>query len=54
MERRVVWLCVIVGSTVGGFVPEAWGGSAFGLASVVLGLVGGVGGLWLGVRIAGL
>lgn len=52
MERRVVWLCVLAGSTVGGFVPEAWGGSAFGMASILLGVVGGIAGLWLGVRIA--
>jgi hypothetical protein len=51
MERRVVWLFVLVGSTVGGMAPEAWGGSAFGMASILLSVVGGIGGLWLGVRI---
>ena len=52
MERRVAWLFVLVGSTVGGLVPEAWGGSAFGMASLVLGVVGGIAGLWLGFRLA--
>lgn len=52
MERRVAWLFVLIGSTVGGLVPEAWGGSAFGMASLGLGLVGAVAGLWLGYRIA--
>lgn len=52
MERRVAWLFVLIGSTVGGLVPEAWGGSAFGMASLGLGLVGAVAGLWLGHRIA--
>jgi len=51
MERRVVWMCVIGGSTVGGFVPEIWGGSAFGMASILLGVVGGIAGLWVGARI---
>jgi predicted MFS family arabinose efflux permease len=53
MDRRVIWLCVAVGSTVGGLVPEAWGGSAFGVMSVALGLVGALAGLWLGARLAG-
>lgn len=52
MDRRVIWLCVLVGSTVGGVVPEAWGGSAFGMASIVLGVVGGITGIWLGARLA--
>jgi hypothetical protein len=53
VDRRIIWLFVLVGTTVGGFVPEAWGASAFGGASLVLSLLGGVGGLWLGVRLAG-
>ncbi len=53
MDRRVVWLFVIVGSTVGGVLPEAWGGSALGLASLALGTVGGVAGLWLAARLTG-
>jgi hypothetical protein len=52
MERRVVWLCVVAGSTVGGLVPEAWGGSAFGLASIGFGVAGALAGLWLGIRVA--
>ena len=37
MDRRIVWLLVGVGMTVGGLLPEAWGGSAFGVASLALG-----------------
>jgi predicted MFS family arabinose efflux permease len=53
VERRVVWICIGVGSTLGGFVPEAWGASAFGVASLALGLLGGLAGLWVGVRLTG-
>jgi len=52
MDKRVVWLFVLVGTTVGGFVPEAWGGSSFGMASLLMGVVGGIAGLWLGARIS--
>jgi hypothetical protein len=53
MDRRVIWIFVAVGSTVGGLVPEAWGGSALGVASLALGCLGGLAGLWLAVRLAG-
>jgi hypothetical protein len=51
MDRRVVWLFVLVGSTIGGLVPEAWGGSAFGLASLALGTLGGIAGLWAALQL---
>jgi hypothetical protein len=53
MDRRVVWLFVVVGSTLGGLAPEAWGGSAFGLASLALGCLGGAAGVWFAVKLAG-
>jgi hypothetical protein len=51
MERRVIWLCVIAGSILGGLVPQAWGASSFGLAAFVGGSLGGAAGVWAGVRI---
>jgi hypothetical protein len=53
MDRRLVWICVGVGSTVGGLLPEVWGGSAFGLASLMLACLGGVAGVWLAVKLTG-
>ena len=53
MDRRVVWIFVGVGMTVGGFLPELWGGSALGLASLVLASLSGVVGLWLADRLTG-
>jgi len=53
MDRRVVWLFVLVGSTLGGLAPEVWGGSAFGLASLTLASLGGVGGVWVAFRLTG-
>jgi hypothetical protein len=52
MERRVIWLCVLAGSIVGGLVPQAWGASSFGLAAFVGGTLGAVAGVWAGARIA--
>jgi len=53
MDRRIVWLFVGVGMTVGGLVPELWGGSALGLASLAIGCLGGVAGLWFAAKLTG-
>jgi hypothetical protein len=49
----VIWIFVGVGMTVGGLLPEAWGGSALGFASLVFGSLGGVAGLWLALKLTG-
>jgi len=54
MERRVIWLCALVGGTVGSFVPVLWGGSDMSLGSLAFGAVGGVAGVILGARLSGI
>lgn len=53
MDRRVVWIFVAVGSTVGGLAPEAWGESGLSVMSFALGLVGALAGLWLAAKLSG-
>jgi uncharacterized membrane protein YeaQ/YmgE (transglycosylase-associated protein family) len=52
MEKRMLWMCLTVGSTVGGLIPQAWGGSGFGVASIVGSVVGAVIGVWAAARIS--
>lgn len=52
MGRSVIGLCAMLGMTVGGFVPALWGDSGFSLMAVLFTAVGGVAGVWAGVRIA--
>ena len=40
------------GTIAGGFLPELWGASAWGFSSLVFSSIGGIAGVWLGVRIA--
>jgi hypothetical protein len=47
-----MWIFVLVGSTLGGLAPTAWGGSTLGLASLALGCLGGLAGVWCAVRLA--
>ena len=45
-------MCLAVGSTVGGLLPEAWGASAFGVSSLLLSALGAVAGVWAAARIS--
>ena len=53
MGRSVITLCAVFGTIVGGFVPVVWGNNGFGVQGVLFAAVGGVAGLWLGVRLSG-
>jgi len=30
VEKRMLWMCLAVGSTIGGLVPEPWRANGFG------------------------
>ena len=51
MGRTVIGVCAAAGLFVGGYLPQLWGGGLF--ASVLVGAVGGIGGVWLGLRLSG-
>jgi hypothetical protein len=53
VDRRVLWLFVAAGSTLGGLAPELWGGSAFGVASLALACLGGIAGVWFALKLIG-
>jgi hypothetical protein len=50
--RSVIGLCATFGTIAGGYLPSLWGGSSFSLSSVVCAAVGGMAGVWLGVRLS--
>ena len=52
MGRSVISLCAVFGTVIGGFVPALWGNNGIGLAGVLFGALGGIAGLWLGVRLS--
>ena len=43
---------MFLGSTIGGYTPLLWGGSTFSLLSIILGVVGGLLGIWFGYRVS--
>jgi len=49
--RSLIGICGTVGLTIGSFVPALWGAGQLSLSSLVFGAAGGVGGVWLAVRL---
>lgn len=43
-------LAMIIGSTVGGYLPTIFGAGVFSLASIICGGVGGIFGIWLSAK----
>lgn len=50
MESKIIWLGLAVGSTIGSLVPTLFGVSAFSMASIFWGAIGGIAGIWAGYR----
>jgi predicted MFS family arabinose efflux permease len=49
MQARI-WLGILIGSTIGGFVPALWGGDLISYAGVLLSGIGAIVGLWVGYK----
>lgn len=52
-RKKLIWIGMIVGSAVGGYIPLIWGGSLFSFTSIILTAVGGVAGIWLAFKVSG-
>jgi uncharacterized membrane protein YeaQ/YmgE (transglycosylase-associated protein family) len=51
MNKKVLWMCMAVGSTIGGYIPTFFGQSQFGIMSILGSVVGGVAGVFAAQRI---
>jgi len=53
INKRVVMAGAIIGMTLGAFMPMLWGDNdTFGVASLLLTMVGGFVGIWLAVWVS--
>lgn len=50
--RARIWLGILIGSTVGGFIPELWGAGMISYSSVLLSGAGAFIGLWIGLKMS--
>ena len=51
MNKKVIAMCVMVGSTVGGYLPTYVGQGSFSAASIICSFLGGVAGVFAARRI---
>jgi hypothetical protein len=47
-----LWIWIVIGSTLGGFVPALWGDSMLSVSAILLSGVGAVVGLWFGWKLS--
>jgi len=47
MDKKSIYLGMIVGSVVGGYIPAIWGAGLFSFSSIIFGAIGGITGIWL-------
>ena len=50
--RPMIYIGLFIGSTLGGYIPTLWGAGLFSMSSILLSMLGGLLGIWLGYRIA--
>jgi hypothetical protein len=50
LVKSMIYLFAIIGSTVGSYVPAIFGASLLSPISLIGGLVGGIAGIWLALR----
>jgi len=51
MDRKILFMCITVGSAIGGYLPTFLGQGDFSIASLLGGFVGGVAGVFVARRI---
>jgi hypothetical protein len=50
--RAHIWIGILIGSSIGGFIPELWGAGILSYSSVLLSGIGGFVGLLIGYKLA--
>ena len=51
-SKSLIMIGLVVGSTLGGFIPSLWGDGGLSMASVLTGAIGGFLGIWAGYKIS--
>jgi hypothetical protein len=51
MDRKILFMCITVFSTIGGYLPTFIGQSQFSVMSILGGLFGGIAGVFVARRI---
>jgi len=47
MEKKTIYLGMIIGGVAGGYVPALWGAGLFSTSSIICSALGAIIGIWL-------
>jgi uncharacterized membrane protein YeaQ/YmgE (transglycosylase-associated protein family) len=50
-SKQIIMFGLVVGSAVGGFIPNLWGASSFSFSSIFLSAIGALIGIYVGYKI---
>lgn len=50
-QKSLIWIGLFIGSTIGSFVPELWGGGMLSISSIIFSTIGGIVGIYLGFKL---
>jgi uncharacterized membrane protein YeaQ/YmgE (transglycosylase-associated protein family) len=51
-SRAFIWVAILIGSTIGGAIPELWGSEMLSFTSLLLSSIGALIGLWIAFKMA--
>ena len=49
-RKKLIWLGLFLGSTIGGFIPSLWDDSFVSMSGVIFTAIGGFLGIYLGFK----
>jgi hypothetical protein len=49
-SKSIIWIGMFIGSTIGGFIPNIWGGGIF--STIIFSGIGGIAGIWIGFKLS--
>lgn len=51
-SKSLIWIGMLIGSTIGGFIPALWGADFLSVSSILFSTFGGIIGIWAGFKVS--
>lgn len=51
-SNPLVWIGMLIGSTIGGMIPDLWGAGIFSISGLILSSLGAMAGIYVGFKLS--